>query len=203
MPLYKDFSTNSKRILIWEYDPKEYLDPDTLLEPENKENVLGYHPSKIAEVLMVRKMLKILLPDYKILYKDNGEPYLEPGDYCISISHSFPLAALAISREKVGIDLEKRKEKIKKIRHKFVLNEDRFIDDTQEVDFLTAIWCVKEALYKIHHSKHWSLKKHYEVEPFRLAEQFSVKSRVYDEENQDFFTASISFFDAYCLAVVD
>ena len=94
-------------------------------------------------------------------------------------------------------------EKIKNIRHKFILHEDIYIDNREEVDFLTAIWCVKEALYKIHHSKHWSLKKHYDVLPFELQKEFTVKSRVYDLENEDFYTAKINFFDNYCFAVVD
>lgn len=203
MPLYKDFSDEIATVLVWEYDENEGLNPDELLESENQHKILGYHPHKIAEVLMVRKMLKTILPDHKILYRENGEPYLFPQDHHISISHSYPLAALTISKKRVGIDLEKRKEKIKKIRHKFILHEDSYIDNSEEVDFLTAIWCVKEALYKIHHSKHWSLKKHYDVLPFELQKEFTVKSRVYDLENEDFYTAKINFFDNYCFAVVD
>ena len=203
MPHYKDLSDDVTKILIWEFDENEELNPDELLESENQHKILGYHPHKIAEVLMIRKMLKTVLPDHKILYRENGEPYLFPQDFHISISHSYPLAALAISKKRVGIDLEKRKEKIKKIRHKFILHEDSYIDNSEEVDFLTAIWCVKEALYKIHHSKHWSLKKHYDVLPFELKEEFTVKSRVYDLENEDFYTAKINFFDNYCFAVVD
>ena len=203
MPLYKDLSDDVTKILIWEFDENEELDSDLLLEPENQAKILGYHPNKISEFLMVRKMLKVLLPNHKILYRENGEPYLFPQDFHISISHSYPLAALAISKKRVGIDLEKRKEKIKKIRHKFILHEDIYIDNSEEVDFLTAIWCVKEALYKIHHSKHWSLKKHYDVLPFELQKEFTVKSRVYDLENEDFYTAKINFFDNYCFAVVD
>lgn len=203
MPLYKDFSDDVASILIWEFDENEELNPELLLESENQHKILGYHPNKIAEVLMVRKMLKSLLPNHKILYKENGEPYLFPGDLFISVSHSFPLAALAISKKKIGIDLEKRKDKIRKIRHKFILHENLYIDNSEEVDFLTAIWCVKEALYKIHHSKHWSLKKHYDVLPFELQQNFCVKSRVYDADNEDFFNAKVSFFDDYCLAIVD
>lgn len=203
MPLYKDLSDDVAKILIWEFDKDEQLNADALLEPENQTKILGYHPNKIAEFLMVRKMLKILLPNHKIMYRENGEPYLFPQDFHISISHSYPLAALAISKKKIGIDLEKRKEKIRYIRHKFVLHEDLFIDNNEEVDFLTAIWCVKEALYKIHHSKHWSLKKHYDVLPFDLQQEFIVKARVYDLENEDFYKAKINFFDNYCVAVVD
>jgi len=203
MPLYKDFSDDVAQILIWKYDENEELDSEALLEPENQAKILGYHKNKIAEFLMVRKMLKVLLPKHKILYRDNGEPYLFPQDFHISISHSYPVAGLAISKNKIGIDIEKRKEKIKNIRHKFILHEDIYIDNSKEMDFLTAIWCVKEALYKIHHSKHWSLKKHYDVLPFDLQEEFTVKSRVYDLENEDFYKARINFFDNYCFAVVD
>lgn len=203
MPLHKDFSDDTTKILIWKYDESETLDIEELLEPENYSKVKAFHPKKIIEVLMIRKMLKQLLPNYKILYKDNGEPFLEPSDYQISISHSFPLAALAIAPQKIGIDLEKLKDKITKIRHKFILHEDAFIDNSREVEFLTAIWCVKESLYKIHHSKHWSLKKHYDVMPFVLHQNFEVKSRVYDTENEDFYKAKVSFFDDYCFAVVD
>ncbi|GGG53700.1 4'-phosphopantetheinyl transferase family protein [Epilithonimonas arachidiradicis] len=203
MPFYKDLSDDVAKVLMWEYDENEVLDSNELLEPENQHKILGYHPNKIAEVLMVRKLLKTVLPNHKILYRENGEPYLFPQDFHISISHSYPLVALAISKKKVGIDLEKRKEKIKKIRHKFILHEDLFIDNNEEVDYLTAIWCVKEALYKIHHSKHWSLKKHYDVLPFELKEAFTAKSRVYDIENEDFFKARVSFFEDYCLAIVD
>ena len=204
MPLYKDFSDDVATVLIWEYDENEELDPYQLLEPENQFKILGYHPKKIAEVLMVRKMLKKVLPGHKILYRDNGEPYLFPQDRHISVSHSFPMAALALSKHKIGVDLEKRKGKITSIRHKFILHEDVFIDNNNEVDFLTAIWCVKEALYKIHHSKHWSLKKHYDVLPFELKNNnFIVKCRVYDLENEDFFKGKISFFEDYCLAIVD
>lgn len=203
MPLYKDFSSDSVRLLIWHYDRDEPLDANILLASEEKEKVLGYHKNKIAETLMVRKMLKTILPHHKILYKENGEPYLVPNNFSISVSHSFPMAAVAVSKNKVGVDLEKRKEKIKAIRHKFILNEDCYINHYQEVDYLTAIWCVKEALYKIHHSKHWSLKKHYEVLPFALSNNFCVNSRVYDDNNEDFFNAKISFFENYCLAIVE
>ena len=69
MPLYKDLSDDVTKILIWEFDENEKLDSDLLLEPENQAKILGYHPNKISEFLMVRKMLKVLLPNHKILYR--------------------------------------------------------------------------------------------------------------------------------------
>ena len=203
MPLYKDFSDANAHILIWKYDENEIFNSTELIESENQNKILSYHPNKISEFLMIRKMLKMQFPKHRIFYKENGEPYLFPNDFEISISHSFPFAALAISKNKIGIDLEKVKEKIKKIRDKFILHENNFINENQEIKYLTAIWCMKEALYKIHHSKHWSLKKHYEILPFEIKENFCGKGRVYDGKNEDFFNARGFFFDDYCFVIVD
>ncbi|WP_300672711.1 4'-phosphopantetheinyl transferase family protein [Soonwooa sp.] len=202
MPLYKNFSNDKAQLLIWKYDEDEVLDINFLLEKENYDKVKGYHPKKVKEVLMVRKMLKQILPNHKILYKENGEPFLEPNDFNISISHSFPLAAIGISKCKIGIDLERKKEKIKLVRHKFILHENDFIDNEREVDYLTSIWTVKESLYKIHHSKHWSLKKHYDIQAFQPSENFSVKARVYDHSFEDFFDVKVFEISDYYFSVV-
>ena len=203
MPLYRDFSDHNATILLWKYDEKEDLDPKVLLEEENYEKVKDYHPTKLKELLLVRKILKSVLPGHKILY--NGrEPYLEPRDFEISITHSFPFAALAISKNKVGIDIEPFNPKIIKIRHKF-LNDDEadFIEERKETAYLTVIWSLKESLYKIHHSKHWSLKKHYEVLPFSRENLHSVQCRVYDDNSSDDFYARVEFIEDYVFTIVD
>ena len=203
MPLYQDFSDENAQIWVWKYDDDEALAPEELLEPENFAKILNYHPKKVAEVLMVRKMKQGLLPECKILYRENGEPFLQPASKNVSISHSFPLAAIAISDQNVGIDLEKIKEKIEKIEHKFILNEINFLPEGEERKmYLTAIWCVKEALYKIHHSKFWSLKKHYEVMPFDINKDTEVKCRVYDDTFSDYFVAKLKRFDDFFFASV-
>ena len=169
MPLYKDFSTDIATILIWTYDEDEIFDHQNLTEEENRERVERFLPEKLAEYLMIRTMLKKVYPHHKILYKTIGQPYLFPKEAFISITHSFPLAALAISQKRIGIDLEKATPKILRIKEKFTHpNEVLWISKEQEVDFLTVIWVIKEALYKLHPSKYWSLKKHYEVQPFDL-----------------------------------
>ena len=203
MPIFKNYIFESIQICFWIFSEDDELTAEQLIEKENEERFSKYHPNKLAEVLMVRKMLKKLLPGSKILYKDCGEPYLSPNNYNISISHSFPMVSIAISKNRIGIDLEKVKEKIIRIKDKFILNEKSFIPNDNEEKYLTAIWCVKEALYKIHHSKHWSLKKHYEVMPFVLSDNIEVDCRVYDEVAEDFFKAKITFFDDYCFAVVE
>ena len=100
MPLFRDFSDQQATILLWKYDEDEELDAEFLLEKENFERIKDYHSTKLKEVLLVRKILKTILPNHKILYNDRI-PYLEPNDYEISVTHSFPYAALAISKNKI------------------------------------------------------------------------------------------------------
>ncbi|MDQ0593277.1 4'-phosphopantetheinyl transferase [Chryseobacterium ginsenosidimutans] len=203
MPLYRDFSDDNATILVWKYDETEDLDINKLLESENVEKVKDYHPKKLLEVLMVRKLLKGLKPHSKILYKDR-EPFLSPKDAEISITHSFPFAAIAISKSKIGIDIEKFNPKILRVIDKFTYENERgFIPFDNEVTYYTIIWSVKESMYKIHHSKHWSLKKHYEVRPFELKYLHQIKCRVYDDLISDELKARVEFFDDYCFTIVE
>lgn len=202
MPLFKDFSDEKATILLWKFDDQEDLDINILLEPENRDKVSNYHPVKIKETLLVRKALKTILPDHKILY-NNREPYLVPADYEISITHSFPFAAIAVSKNKIGIDMEKFNTKIQRIEHKFVKEEEtNFFHPDEAVEYLTVIWSVKESLYKIHHSNYFSLKQNYRVQHFDLKNLEKIKCSVYDENRSDLFTARVKFFDDYCFTIV-
>ena len=203
MPLYRDFSDDKATILLWKYDEEEELDAAFLLEAENYDKIKEYHPTKLKEVLLVRKILKSVLPNHKILYNDRT-PYLSPNDYEISVTHSFPYAALAISKNKIGIDMEPFNPKIERVRHKFLYEEEgNFIEAGKEIPYLTVIWSLKESLYKIHHSNYWSLKKHYEVKPFRLDFPFNILCRVHDDKVSDLYKARVEFFENYCFTIVD
>lgn len=203
MPLYRDFSNIKAKILLWKYEEDEQLDPEKLLHSEDWEKVKEYRPKKVLETLMVRKILQQELPGKRIVY-DGRQPFLEDRSYEISITHSFPFAALAISKSKIGIDVEQYNPKLLRIVDKFVYPEERsFIPAGKEVEYLTIIWSVKESLYKIHHSKYWSLKKHYEVLPFCAENLHSVQCRVYDDEASDDFYARVEFFDDYVFTIVD
>lgn len=203
MPLYKDFSNIKAQVYLWKFDEGEILNSEELLETENYEKVSNYHPKKLLETLMVRKILHEKLPGYKILY-DGRRPYLFPRDFEISITNSFPYAAIAISKQKIGIDIEKFNPKVVKIKDKFVnLEEQQFIPEDGAVEYLTIIWSVKESLYKIHQSQYWSLKKHYEVKPFCKENLHSILCRVHDENFSDEFYARVEFFDDFVFSIVD
>jgi hypothetical protein len=87
MPLYRDFSDAQATILLWKYEEEDDLNPEFLLEKENFDKVKEYHPTKLKELLLIRKILKSVLPDHKILYNER-EPFLFPKDFEISVLKS-------------------------------------------------------------------------------------------------------------------
>lgn len=204
MPFFQDYSDENAVILFWKYDESDIFDVKNLIEPENVEKVAHFHPKKLIEHLMIRQMLKMVLPDHKILYKTIGQPYLMPKDAYISITHSFPFASLAISKNRVGIDLERIMPKILRVKHKFLHeNELKWTQNEQEVAYLTVIWVIKEALYKLHPSKYWSLKNHYEVEPFDLSHLDQIKCRVFDENFEDCYVARVYKIEDFYFAIIE
>ncbi|MHA6697589.1 4'-phosphopantetheinyl transferase family protein [Chryseobacterium sp. A321] len=204
MPFYQDFTTENAQILFWKYESTDTFDLPNLLGRETQQQVENYHPKKRLEYLMVRQMLKLNRPGHRILYKSIGQPYLDPKDAFVSITHSFPFAALAISQRRVGIDIEQIMPKIKRIEHKFL--HDSEISWTRgefQVEFLTVIWVIKEALYKLHPSKYWSLKKYYRVEPFSLEDLSKVRCEVFDTHFKDSYIARVQKIEDYYFAIIE
>lgn len=203
MPLFQELSTENAKIYLWKYSEGENLDIHQLLEPENLGKIKNYPTKKVLETLMVRKILQEKLPQHKILYQDR-EPYLFPESFNISISHSFPYAVLAFSKAKIGVDIEPFSEKVVRLKDKFTQKQEQdFIPKNKEMKYLTAIWSIKESLYKLHPSKYWSLKKHYEVYPFTEENFHRIQCRVYDEHFSDAFSARVSFFEDFVLSIVE
>lgn len=102
------------------------------------------------EWLGVRLLLMhVLGSNVQIAYKSSGAPFLINSNKHISISHSGTLVAIALSNEKVGIDLQIISDKPMKIKSRFLSNaEIQMMGD--QLDALTAVklWCAKEAVYK-------------------------------------------------------
>ena len=118
--------------------------------------------------LSVRHLLKHAgYSDTDLYYTSNGKPHLKDNKH-ISITHSFHYAAIIIGGCDVGIDIEKNREKIVKIAHKFIGSEKSFLTDHQLVEQLMVIWGAKESLYKIYPHEGLTFKNHIFVDPFKL-----------------------------------
>ena len=205
MPIFKEIISEQTQILIWKYSDEEEFSADLISDEKEFENLKQKSPKRLIEKQMVRQMLKKIMPNHKIKYYENGQPYLEPFDKFVSVSHSFPYAVLAISEKKIGVDIEQMKDRIDKIKHKFLHpTEIDWLGRVESgVGYLTAIWCIKEALFKIHSSKQWSFKEFYVVDEFLLNQFSKIKCKVFDKNREDKFLAHLEKIENYYLAITE
>jgi len=179
MPLYKTIAPNSQTtVKIWKitesYD--ELMEPLSL-RPESLERVTGMK-SELHQrgFLSVRHLLRSFgYADEDLYYDEYGKPHLRNGKN-ISISHSFTFSGVAISDHKVGIDIEKQRDKIGVIAHKFVDYELDYLDKEAEnyIQKLTVIWGIKESLYKLFATQGMLFRDHFLVIPFMLEDKETV-----------------------------
>lgn len=205
MPIFKEIISEQTQILIWKYSDEEKFSADLISDEKEFEHLKQKSPKRLIEKQMVRQMLKKIQPNHKIRYYENGQPYLEPFDKFVSVSHSFPYAVLAISEKKIGVDIEQVKDRIDKIKHKFLhpTEIDWLSRAKSGIEHLTAIWCIKEALFKIHSSKQWSFKEFYVVDEFLLNQFSKIKCKVFDKNREDKFLAYLEKIENYYLAITE
>jgi phosphopantetheinyl transferase len=119
--------------------------------------------------MSIRQLLKQAgYADTDVFYDAFGKPHLKDKNY-LSISHSFTFTAIIISKKKpVGIDVEKQRDKIVKIAHKFTPIEEYNTIANHEalVSKLTVVWGAKESLYKIYGKKKLRFLHHIYIEDF-------------------------------------
>ena len=80
------------------------------------------------EWLAVRVLLYTMLGEEKeIHYYSNGGPYLADGSFSISISHTKGYVAVLLSEpgKRVGIDIECYSERVRKVAHKFMREDEK------------------------------------------------------------------------------
>lgn len=208
MPLYKTITPNSQTIVkIWKISESyDGLIKNIKLKPESLERVLGMK-SELHQrgFLSVRHLLaEFDYDDNDLFYDDNGKPHLKDGKQ-ISITHSFSFSAVIVSDCIVGIDIEKQRDKITIIAHKFIDYEFDYLNknDLDYIKKLTTIWCVKESLYKLFATPGLSFKKYFLVIPFTIEEEETVAWIDYENKKHRFnihFLEFEGFTCAYAIA---
>jgi phosphopantetheinyl transferase len=203
MPLYKTLNPNSQTtVKIWKIT-ESYKDlfQSVSLKPKNLQRVLSMK-SELHQrgFLSVRHLLASFgYTDADLYYDDNGKPHLKDGKY-ISITHSFTFSGIIVSDFEVGIDIEKQRDKIGVIAHKFMEYEFQYLNVTaiDYINKLTVIWCVKESLYKLFATPGLSFLQHTIVIPFTIEETSTVAWIDYEDRKYRFNTSFFEFEGFTC-----
>ena len=151
------------------------------------------------EFYFTRKLVATFKEIEKIEYKANGKPITNSGH--LSISHSQNVIIVGYSpSSNLGIDIEFYKEKIHRIKHKFLAKEEISNLNITDTSVLTLIWSIKEAIYKME-----------EIPGLRFKEDLIVTSLehpskivVCKNETRVFYSFDYLIFDdfviTYCLS---
>ena len=134
-----------------------------------------YNKRKL-EWLSARRLLCHLLqnkkkeiPEFRIIYNSQGKPSLNYKNTTekiseISISHSGNYVAVILSdKYSVGIDIELMSDRINRISHKFVSEQEQQAIIGKQRYSLYQYWCAKETLFKIYGKGNLDFKKNIKI----------------------------------------
>lgn len=205
MPLYKTINVNkNSKVLIWKIEESfNDLSNGISLTLQSHERVIGMK-SELHQrgFLSVRHLLKEAgYTDNDLYYDAYGKPHLKDGNH-ISITHSFTFSGLIISKEnKVGIDIEKRRDKIVKIAHKFTPIEEykSIANHDALVSKLTIVWGAKESLYKIYGKKKLLFLNHMYIEDFSFDSDTTTGKILYEGTTSEYHIHFLEIEDFTCV----
>ena len=205
MALYKTLTVNkATKVLIWKIEESISKLQEGIVLSENSTTRLNSMKSQLHQrgFLSIRHLLKeVGYTDADLIYDEFGKPHLKNGKY-ISITHSFTFTAIIVSDKfHVGIDIEKQREKILKIAHKFTpFEEYKTIANVDAlISKLTIVWGAKESLYKIYGKKKLLFLHHIYIEDFKFADEKTTGEIRYNGENTAYNISFLEFEGFTCV----
>ncbi|MFY9241503.1 MAG: 4'-phosphopantetheinyl transferase superfamily protein [Polaribacter sp.] len=205
MALYKTLTiSNETKVFIWKIEESIDELKSEILLTENSETRLNSMKSDLHQkgFLSIRHLLKeVNLTDADLQYDEFGKPHLNDNRF-ISITHSFNYTAIIYSTEtEVGIDIEKQRDKILKIAHKFTPFEEykTIANHDALIRKLTIVWGAKESLYKIYGKKKLLFLHHIYVEDFSFDDEKTIGKIRFNGEESSYSVAFLEFEGFTCV----
>lgn len=170
---------------IWHIEESaEWFRSQLMLDEKENELIDAIrHPQRKLHWLSSRVLIRTLMQTSQFIHLENdlnGKPVIRNFPVALSLSHSADLSALLLSKKfKVGIDIEQMDPKVLRIQHKFVSeNELSFISAKNRTAQLYAVWCAKEAMYKLYGLKKLDFREHLHVEPFDYSDAGLIHGKI-------------------------
>lgn len=136
------------------------------------------HQKRAQQWLASRVLLQDLLRElgytsgFELNKLPDGQPRLSIEGLHVSISHAGDYAAVALSRDRIGIDIERVGTRIQRVAHKFMNESDlRNLKNNEDVVWMHTVWSAKEALFKYYPENAIDFREHLHidsVQPDRL-----------------------------------
>lgn len=170
---------------IWHIaESADWFRSQLMLNEKEKELIDAIkHPQRKLHWLSSRVLIRTLMQTNRFIHLEsdlNGKPVIRNFPVELSLSHSADLSALLLSKKfKVGIDIEQMDHKVLRIQHKFVSEKElQWVSEEERVEQLYAIWCAKEAMYKLYGQKKLDFRQHLFVERFDYADSGLINGKI-------------------------
>jgi hypothetical protein len=142
---------------------------------------------------------KLLDNTTTLIYDEKGKPHLANDPRHISLSHSHDKLAIIVNEnEPTGIDIELIRNKVLRIRHKF-LSESELAETADDVEKLLVYWAAKETLYKIYGLKEVDFIANLFVKPFNKHNLGTIIGEISLPDLKKTFELNYQFIDNYIL----
>ncbi len=208
MPLYKTIQVSSSILtLIWRIEETEAQLSEGIELTEHCQNRMARMKSEIHRkgFLSIRHLMaKVGYVDHDLYYDAFGKPHLKDGKK-ISITHSNQFTGIVVSDDQeVGIDIEKQRDKILRIAHKFTpIEEYRTIANTDAlIRKLTVVWGCKESLYKICAEPGLSFLHHINIKDFSLTDDKTNGEILFEGKTSNYNINFLEFEGFTCVYAI-
>ena len=203
MPIIEDLTISEDiRLIVWEISETINDLMTEVMLSEDSLKLLNQRKSEIhkKQFLAIRNILKELsIHDQDLVYDESGKPFIRDGQN-ISFSHSEMYAAVIIGKQTVGIDIEIRRDKILKIKEKFLEIELNYPGDLNSEKAL-IYWNIKESIFKTVSDAEIDFRKNILVLPLDLNNNY-IKSWYLNDDQIDFYNSYYKISKNYTLAYV-
>lgn len=198
MPLFDKKISLSSNVQLWNItepwtDLIKSFDED---EEINSFILSTKNDSRKQQFLASRILLKNEFGDWKTTTNGNGKPYPINNSSEISITHDRGIVGLIKSTNPCGIDIQQITPKVNRVKSKFINENDIYCTSEKEKD-LTALWCAKEALYKINGDPNIFFKEHMIIE--ESGEENILIGKIIHPEYRKDYKMKVHFIENYCL----
>ena len=137
------------RQLVGEADSGEWMDGvcDWVTAQELSESE-SFAPRRRREYLTWRATVRQELGrDVAIGYDASGAPKVDRSGVFISVSHSKNLVAVCIGNARCAVDTEPLDRNFGRVQSRYMSEDESLLSDDGRL--AAAVWCAKEALYKL------------------------------------------------------
>ncbi len=187
MPLFRISEINSNvKLGIWKItESLDELLSGFAIHPQEKHSFDKFtSKGRKKQWLATRKLIRILSgrDDLWIKHDSNRKPCIVGGDFEISISHTEGFAAILLGKaDALGIDIERIHDRILRIKHKFIREDEfKFLnEDKDDLTQLFLLWSAKETLFKYYEKGNIDFKEHLKVFPFELNKKGCLNTQIH------------------------